>query len=181
MILTDRELRARGPELLDPFDPAAVQPASIDLRLGESFRVFRRHARSHIDLVGVPDADEISEAIEAKYLVVHPGEMVLGSTAERITVPGDLIMQLVGKSSLARLGLLPHVEAGFFDPGWDGVGTLEIANLGATPVVLRAGRWICQSRWMRVTEPPERLYGDRALRSHYQHSERAEGSRYEGS
>lgn len=194
MILTDRQLRQLGPELLDPFTPDAVQPASIDLRLGTSFRVFNRATVPHVDLASVPPADLITTAVDTELymdvdgvvvdqnacMVIHPGQLVLGSTLERITVPPGLAMQLVGKSSLARLGLLPHVEAGWFDPGWEGVGTLEIVNLGAAPVILRPGLWICQSRWMHVDEYPEHLYGDAALGSHYQHSTGAEGSRYEG-
>jgi dCTP deaminase len=194
VILVDSELRKLGPTLLDPYEVKNVQPASIDLRLGQSFRVFKRHSRASIDLAAVPDQDSITEEIivpwyrnpdgtsgdERGGMVVHPGEMILGSTLECITVPGYLAMQLVGKSSLARLGLLPHVEAGWFDPGWHGIGTLEIANLGATPIILRPGMLICQSRWMHVDGEPEHLYGSANLGSHYQDAKGAEGSKYEG-
>lgn len=211
MILVDHELRARGPELLDPWDSGMVQPASIDLLLGRNFRMFRRRTLASIDLAKIPDADETSEAVsvplyvrtcgmcggsgidddlrnvcsrcggtcqsrhEEGRFVIHPGEMVLGSTLERITVPLDLGMQLTGKSSLARVGLIPHVEAGWFDPGWEGVGTLEIANLGATPIILRPGLKICQSRWMRLSSPPAHAYGSAQAGSHYQGGNTAEG------
>lgn len=195
--------------LLTPFDDDLVQPASIDLRLGTAFRTFRHHELASIDLAGVPDQDVVSEEVvvplfrrqcdyhstnrfcdygcrdgwifdQAGRFVIHPGEMVLGSTLEEIYVPPHLVMSLEGKSSLARLGLLPHVAAGYFDPGWRGVGTLELVNLSRVPIILRPGLKICQSRWTRMDAVPSLLYGNERLGSHYQGDDRVAGSRYEG-
>jgi dCTP deaminase len=211
-ILVDHQLRYRGPEILTPFDPEMVQPSSIDLRLGTSFRVARHHALEVIDLARVPAEDEITERVEvplykrpcpiclnqvggafcdprcqrgtvydeAGRIVIHPGEAMLGSTLERITVPDDLVMALEGKSSLARLFLIPHVQAGYFDPGWDGIGTLELVNLSRVPIVLRPGLKICQSRWMTLDAVPARPYGAAGLGSHYQGAAGVDGSRYQG-
>jgi len=185
MILEDRELRRLGPTLLDPYEPSLVQPASIDIRLGTTFRVARTHRTPVVDLADVPHEDELSEPVEVPLFqswglrneegkfVIHPGEFVLGSTLECITVPSDLCMELVGKSSLARLFLLPHVAAGFFDPGWKGVGTLEIVNLSRVPIILRPGLPICQSRWMMMRAIPQKTYAGR-----YQGDVGASGSRY---
>lgn len=218
-ILVDHQLRYIGPDVLSPFDESMVQPSSIDLRLGTSFRVSRHHALECIDLAAIPDENEITDLIEvplfrsacshcagrgellraepnnwvrcqactygsiydrAGRFVIHPGQVVLGSTLERITVPSNLVMTLEGKSSLARLFLLPHVQAGYFDPGWDGVGTLEIVNLNDVAIVLRPGLKICQSRWFELADVPTNLYGSAAAGSHYQGAMAVDGSRYEG-
>jgi dCTP deaminase len=170
-ILVDHELRAIGPSILDPYDPGLVQPASIDIRLGSTFGVFVRNRFACIDLADLPDEPlvEMRALGEGGSIVIHPGELILGSTLERITVP----------STLARLGLLPHVAAGYFDPGWEGVGTLELANLGPWPIRLRPGRRVCQSRWHRLSAEPRDVYGSAATGSHYQHADTVEGPRTE--
>lgn len=172
-VLPYQELMRLGPTLVSPFDPANVQPASIDLRLGSSFRVPERQL-AYIDLEDVPEVTT-NPHLSPERFTLHPGEFVLGSTLERITVPNHLTMYIDGKSSLGRLGLAAHVTAGYFDPGWDGIGTLELVNLFPVPIVLRPGRLICQSRWMRLTEPTNSPYC-----GHYDGDDGAEGSRYEG-
>ena len=121
MILSDRSIRealAAGRIVIDPLDDDAVQPSSVDLRLGCSFRVFRNHTLGHIDVK--LDLSELTSPVEAADddpFILHPGEFVLGATLERVVLPDDLVARLEGKSSLGRLGLLIHSTAGFVDPG----------------------------------------------------------------
>lgn len=172
-ILPYQHLVSRGPYLLDPFEEKNVQPASIDLRLGTSFRVPDRH-RSSVDLNNVPTdtTTPVDVEIDGPF-VLHPGEFALGCTMERISVPPDLAMYIDGKSSLARIGMAAHVTAGYFDPGFDGVGTLELVNLFPVAIILRPGCLICQSRWMTLDEPTERPY-----RGRYQGDDGSAGSKY---
>lgn len=177
-VLCDRELFAAQDRetLVWPFNPDLIKTASIDLRLGRSFRVFHR-AHSSIDLGNIPDADAYSHYVEEDTIVIKPGELMLGCTMETLRVPRYLVMHLEGKSTLARLGLLPHVAAGYFDPGWRGVGTLELVNLSPTSIILRAGQPICQSRWMRMSQEPSFPYGSAQANSHYQDATGVEGAK----
>src|SRR5918992_27103 len=112
MILSDRDLRAEieaGRLIIVPFDPGAVQPSSIDLRVGHEFRVFANHRYPHIDVrQPVEHLTEVVKASEDEPFILHPGEFVLGSTRETVTLPDNLVARLEGKSSLGRLGLLIH-------------------------------------------------------------------------
>lgn len=177
MILVDHEIRAlqRDVGIVSPWSDELVQPASLDLRLGREFRVSRRHVAVTLDMGAMPDPDEYQERVVVTVggFVIHPGDFVLACTWETIHVPVTHAMQLCGKSSIARMGVVPHVEAGWFDPGWQGVGTLEIANLGNRPVVLRPGLPFCQAKWFKLSSRPERGYGGR-----YQHDTTVSGSRY---
>lgn len=148
MILHDAALEdlCMRERLIEPYDPARLQPASIDLTLGSTFRVTRTHRHRFIDLMeGAPEDLTEPVTVEDEF-VLHPGEFVLGATAEWIKVPDRMVGVLDGKSSLGRLGLLVHVTAGYFDPGFSGVGTLEFVNLLDVPIVLRPGLAICQFR-----------------------------------
>lgn len=183
-VLCDWELRLIGPDVLDPFDPSLVQPASIDIRLGRTFRVLRqpseRDENVPFSIAHKPDPDEYSDLIELDIgdeIEIEAGEAMLGSTLEVIAVPNDLVMTLEGKSSLARMFLLPHVQAGYFDPGWRGVGTLELVNLNSRPICLIVGEKICQSRWMRMSGMPHHPYGSAAAGSHYQGATTVEGAK----
>ncbi|HLZ38885.1 MAG TPA: dCTP deaminase, partial [Mycobacteriales bacterium] len=112
MLLSDRDLRAAvesGRVGIEPFEPALVQPSSVDLRLDRYFRVFQNHRYAHID--PAEEQDELTDLVETKGdepFVLHPGEFVLASTYEIVTLPDDLAGRLEGKSSLGRLGLLTH-------------------------------------------------------------------------
>jgi dCTP deaminase len=112
MILSDRDLRAEieaGRLVIEPFDPEAVQPSSIDLRVGKEFRVFANHRYPHIDVrQPLENLTELVEASEDEPFILHPGEFVLGTTLETVTLPDNLVARLEGKSSLGRLGLLIH-------------------------------------------------------------------------
>ena len=129
-MLSDRSIRAEldaGRIRIEPFDPALVQPSSVDVRVDRKFRVFHNARYPYID-VRRP-MDDLTELIELdgdEPFILHPGEFVLGQTLEHVTLPDDLVARLEGKSSLGRLGLLIHSTAGFVDAGFSGTLTLEL-------------------------------------------------------
>ncbi len=166
---------------IDPWDPELVQPASVDLRLGDSFRVFHNHRASAIDLRRPPDnlTEEVVVPAEESF-VIHPGEFCLGRTLEWVELPDDVVARIEGKSSLGRLGLIVHATAGFCDPGWKGTLTLELNNLTRVPIKLYPGLLIAQLSFMTLDAPALRPYGSPQLGSHYQGQRAATESRYEG-
>src|SRR5881227_2439601 len=165
---------------IDPWDTGMVQPASVDLRLGDSFRVFHNHRASAIDLRRPPD--NLTEEVVVRpddSFVIHPGEFCLGRTLEWVELPDDVVARIEGKSSLGRLGLIVHATAGFCDPGWKGTLTLELNNLTRVPIKLYPGLLIAQLSFMSLDKPAERPYGSAELGSHYQGQVAATESRYE--
>jgi len=178
---TIRRLVEEGRLRIDPWDPEMVQPASVDLKLGGSFRVFHNHRVQTIDLADPPrDLTERVLVEEGDAFVMHPGEFVLGTTLERVELPDDIVARIEGKSSLGRLGLICHATAGFVDPGWEGALTLEITNFNNVPIVLRPGLPIAQLSLMTLDTAAERPYGHPELGSHYHGQSEATESRYEG-
>ena len=182
MILSDRTLReeiASGRILIEPFVPDNVQPSSIDLTVDRYFRVFRNHTARVIDVKeNQEDLTELVEIGADDVFILHPGEFVLGATAERIGVPDDLVARIEGKSSLGRLGLLIHSTAGFIDPGFDGHITLELANVANLPITIYPGMKIGQVSFLRMTSPAEHPYGSTAAGSKYQGQRGPTPSRY---
>ena len=182
MILSDRSIRealADGRIVIDPLDEGAVQPSSVDLRLGSSFRVFRNHTLGHIDVK--QDLSELTTPVEADDddpFILHPGEFVLGCTLERVALPDDLVARLEGKSSLGRLGLLIHSTAGFVDPGFDGQLTLELSNVANLPITLYPGMRIGQISFQRMTTAADTPYGSSKLGSKYHGQRGPVPSRY---
>jgi dCTP deaminase len=178
---TIRRLLAEGRVVIEPFDDSMVQPASVDLKLGPSFRVFHNFRVESIDLAEPPQGlTEHVEISDDEPFVVHPGEFVLGRTAETVELPDDIVCRVEGKSSLGRLGLIVHATAGFVDPGFKGTLTLEITNLTRVPIKLWAGKPIAQLSFMALDRPAERPYGHPELGSHYHGQVEATESRYEG-
>jgi dCTP deaminase len=179
---TIRRLVEDGRIRIDPWDPAMVQPASVDLRLGNSFRVFHNHRITAVDL-GDPPSELTEQVIvdDGGTFVIHPGEFCLGRTLEWVELPDDVLARVEGKSSLGRLGLIVHATAGFVDPGWKGTLTLEFANLTRIPIKLAPGLAIAQLSFMGLDAPAQRPYGSPGLCSHYQGQVAATESRYEGS
>ena len=178
---TIRRLIADGHVRVEPFDDTMVQPASIDLRLGSSFRVFHNHRIGAIDLADPPkNLTEHVEIDDGESFVIHPGEFVLGRTQEHVELPDDVVARIEGKSSLGRLGLIVHATAGFVDPGFKGTLTLEITNLTRVPIILWPGKPIAQLSFMALDQPAERPYGHPDLGSHYHGQVEATESRYEG-
>jgi dCTP deaminase len=166
---------------VDPWDPKMVQPASIDLRLGDSFRVFHNHRATAIDLRDPPS--NLTEEVvmpDGDAFVIHPGEFCLGRTLEWVQIPNDIVARIEGKSSLGRLGLIVHATAGFCDPGFEGTLTLELNNLTRVPIRLYPGLPIAQLSFMTLDRPALRPYGSPGLGSHYQGQRAATESRYEG-
>src|SRR5256714_11843558 len=143
MILSDRSIREEleaGRIEIDPLGRSSIQPSSVDLHVDRYFRVFRNHTMRVIDVKeNQEDLTELVEIGEDDLFILHPGEFVLGSTAERVSLPDDLVARLEGKSSLGRLGLLIHSTAGFVDAGWDGHLTLELSNVANLPITLYPG------------------------------------------
>jgi dCTP deaminase len=176
---TIRRLVAEGRIVIDPWDEALVQPASVDLRRGDSFRVFHNHRVTAIDLRDPPR--NLTEEVvigEGEPFAIHPGEFALGRTLETVAIPDDVVARIEGKSSLGRLGLIVHATAGFVDPGFRGSLTLEITNLTRVPIKLYAGLAIAQLSFMALDAPAERPYGSTELGSHYQDQVAATESRY---
>lgn len=172
MLLSDRDLldEIKGGTLaLEPFDPALVQPSSVDVRLDRLFRVFNTHQHTHID--PSQQQDDLTTLVEVpagQPFVLHPGEFVLASTLEVVSLGDHLAGRLEGKSSLGRLGLMTHSTAGFVDPGFSGHVTLELSNVANLPILLWPGMKIGQLCVFRLSSPAEHPYGSAAAGSRYQ-------------
>jgi dCTP deaminase len=176
---TIRRLIEEGRIRIDPWDAGRIQPASVDLCLGDSFRVFHNHRTTAIDLREPPVNLTEEVVVEDGAFVIHPGEFVLGRTLEWVELPDDIVARIEGKSSLGRLGLIVHATAGFCDPGWKGTLTLELNNLTRVPIKLYPGLPIAQLSFMTLDAPAERPYGSEGLGSHYQGQVAATESRYQ--
>lgn len=172
MLLSDRDIRAAidtGDLGIDPFDPALIQPSSVDVRMDRLFRVFNNSRYTHIDpKLPQEDLTSLVEVEEGDSFVLHPGEFVLAATLERFTLPAHLAGRLEGKSSLGRLGLLTHSTAGFIDPGFSGHITLELSNTANLPIVLWPGMKVGQLALFAMSSPAETPYGSSQLGSKYQ-------------
>ena len=172
MILSDHTIREEleaGRILIDPLDENCIQPSSIDLHVDDTFRVFHNARHPYIDVKKeMDDLTEIAKPPEGDAFILHPGEFVLGSTLERVTLPNDLVARLEGKSSLGRLGLLIHSTAGYVDPGWDGYLTLELSNVANLPITIYPGMKIGQISFFKLTTPADVPYGSAAAGSKYQ-------------
>lgn len=172
MLLSDGDIRAEvgtGRLSLDPYDAEMVQPSSVDIRLDRFFRVFNNSRYTHID--PALQQDDLTTLVEPdgdEAFVLHPGEFVLGSTLEVVSLPADLAGRLEGKSSLGRLGLLTHSTAGFIDPGFSGHITLELSNVANLPIMLWPGMKIGQLCLFRLESPAEHPYGSEIYGSRYQ-------------
>jgi dCTP deaminase len=176
---TIRELVLAQKITIDPWEETNLQPASVDLRLGDSFRVFHNHRVASIDLHN-PPANLTEEVLigTGDAFVIHPGEFALGRTLEYVALPDDIVARIEGKSSLGRLGLIVHATAGFCDPGFEGTLTLELNNLTRVPILLYPGVPIAQLSFMALDRPARRPYGSPGLGSHYQGQRAATESRY---
>ena len=172
MLLSDRDIRAeldRARIRLEPYDPAMIQPSSIDVRLDRYFRLFDNHKYPFID--PAEDQPELTHLIEVRPdepFILHPNEFVLASTFEAVTLPDDIAARLEGKSSLGRLGLLTHSTAGFIDPGFTGHVTLELSNVATLPIKLWPGMKIGQMCFFQLSSSSERPYGSAEYASRYQ-------------
>lgn len=140
-------------------DPDQVGSTSIDIRLGTSFQIYYPNQSGIIDFVSketVEMAERNSTFVDLDYLediVISPGQFILGHTMEYIGLPCDLAAEVEGRSSFARLGIEVHMTAGFVDPGFRGVLTLEIFNAGPNPIKLYPGLRIGQLRLFKCKAP----------------------------
>jgi dCTP deaminase len=172
VLLSDRDIRSEieaGRVGVEPYEAKMIQPSSIDVRLDKFFRVFENHKYEVID----PSLEqpELTREIEVKgneHFILHPGEFVLASTYEVVTLPDDIAGRLEGKSSLGRLGLLTHSTAGFIDPGFSGHITLELSNVANLPVKLFPGMKIGQLCLIKLSSSAEHPYGSALYGSRYQ-------------
>jgi dCTP deaminase len=172
MLLSDRDIREQlesGRVGLEPLDLGMIQPSSIDVRLDKYFRLFDNHKYPFIDpREDQPELTRLVEIQDGEPFILHPGEFVLGSTYELVTLPDDIAARLEGKSSLGRLGLLTHSTAGFVDPGFSGHVTLELSNVATLPIKLWPGMKIGQLCFIRLSSPAEKPYGSAEYSSRYQ-------------
>jgi len=172
VLLSDRDILSeldQGRVVLDPYDPALLQPSSFDVRLDRLFRLFDNHKYAVIDPAEhQPELTRLVETRGDEPFILHPGEFVLGSTYEQVTLPDDIAARLEGKSSLGRLGLLTHSTAGFVDPGFTGHITLELSNVATLPIKLWPGMKIGQLCFFRLSSPAMRPYGSGQYASRYQ-------------
>ncbi len=171
MLLSDRDIRSgldTGRIGIEPYDAALLQPSSLDVRLDRFFRLFDNHKYPFID--PAEDQPELTRLVETKpdeAFILHPGEFVLGSTFELVSLGDDIAARLEGKSSLGRLGLLTHSTAGFIDPGFSGHVTLELSNVATLPIKLWPGMKIGQLCFFGLSSPAEHPYGSREYGSRY--------------
>ena len=172
MLLSDRDIKSEIDKkrvVLEPCDLNMIQPSSVDVRLDRLFRAFENHKYAHIDPAeNQPDLTREVGVASNEAFILHPGEFVLGSTYEVITLPDDIAGRLEGKSSLGRLGLLTHSTAGFIDPGFSGHVTLELSNVATLPIKLWPGMKIGQLCLFRLESPAEHPYGSAVYGSRYQ-------------
>lgn len=172
MVLSDRtikELIKAKKLIISPYHEDLVQPSSYNLRLSNNFRIFKNTKKAFLDVRHpVDDFMELIKVSDSEPVIIHPGEFILGETMEYFKFPNDLVGRLEGKSSLARLGIVVHATAGYFDPGFEGTGTLEMSNLANIPIALYPGMKIGQMSFHFLSTPAEHPYGSSNLDSKYQ-------------
>lgn len=167
MIIPDHEIRKllqEGKLVIEPLDnpDIQIQPAGVDLMLGNEFRVFKITSTAYIDTK--QDNRDYTEKIvldDNKPFVIHPGEFVLASVKEYIKMPDDLMGSVDGRSSLGRLGIAIHTTSASINPGWEGKFILEITNMGRMPVALYPNMRIAKLTLHKLNSPSERPYGQR--------------------
>src|SRR3989338_10263863 len=167
MILPDHEIRKfikEGKIVVKPIDEdVQIQPAWVDLRLGNEFRIFKIASTPYIDTK--QKTDNYTEKITIKDedpFIIHPGEFVLGTIKEYIKMPNDLMGVVDGRSSLGRVGVVVHATSASINPGWEGIFVLEITNIGKMPVAIYPGQRVAKLAFHMLSSPAEKSYGERA-------------------
>lgn len=177
MVLSDGDIVEElmsGSLTIEPFDVTNVEPASVDLTLGEDFKIALPAKSEPIDL-HKPYNENIAWQAETGSVTIRPEQFVLATTAERVEIPDTLVATVLGRSSLGRLGISVHQTAGYIDPGFDGQITLELSNHGPVPVTLHAGDRICQIVFKELSSESMKPYGHE--QSQYQNQSGATESR----
>lgn len=172
MLLSDRDIKSQiqlGRIGIEPLDLDLIQPSSMDVRLDRFFRLFDNHKYPFIDpRQEQEDLTRLVAVENGESFILHPGEFVLGSSFEFVSLPDDIAARLEGKSSLGRLGLLTHSTAGFVDPGFKGHVTLELSNTATLPIKLWPGMKIGQLCFFQLSSATENPYGSSKYGSRYQ-------------
>ena len=183
-ILSDKTIKEylkEGKISIDPIkDEKQIQPSSVDMRLGDEFKVFKVIRKPFIDPKDEEDLASYMESTivpEGEAFIIHPNEFALATTLEYVKLPDDIVARVEGRSSMGRLGVTMHVTAGFIDPGFEGKITLEISNIGSMPVALYPGQRVCQIVFETMTTPSEVPYGHPDRNSKYMGQTRPESSR----
>ncbi len=182
MILSDKDIKkalAEGKIGVTPLFPNSIQPASIDVHLGADFLVFKNTNNVCID--PKEPVDDMMTALsidENRQFILHPGEFALGMTYETVAVPHDMVVQLNGKSSLGRIGLIVHATAGYVDPGNTLKITLELHNLANLPIKLYYKMPIAQVAFVKLSSEADNPYGKEGLNSKYFGSTKPVASQY---
>jgi dCTP deaminase len=166
MILSDADIKeyiAKEMIKIDPIPNFEEQlgPCSLDLHLGNSFKVFKTNRNICLDSKSTTNFDDLMEEIivsDNTPFIVHPKEFIIAVTKEKITIPVNIMGRLDGRSSLARLGLVVHSTAGRFDPGWDGKAVMEFGNLGVMPIVVYPGMRIAAMTFETLSRESEKPY-----------------------
>lgn len=140
MILSGRTIYERLGDLTKHSRGELINPASLNLRLGKSFKTISKGQRIEL---GTPVHYTDVPLNDMGTVVIYPGEFMLATTMERLTIPTDMMALVVGRSSIARIGLSVEI-AGDIDPGFDGHITLELFNESPNAIVLKPGYEICQ-------------------------------------
>ena len=170
MILSDKDILEKikkGEIKIEPFDRNCVQPSTVNLHLSSEIRVFDNWQHGVVDVKEKVDVSRLIK-IKKEGFIIHPGEFLLGSTVEKITLPNDIAAKLEGRSSLGRLGLVVHATAGYVDPGFSGWLTFELSNLSRLPIRVYPGMKIAQICFFQMSSPVLRPYGSKGLGSKYQ-------------
>ena len=174
MILEDKTIlqkMKKGDIKIDPVpSQEQIQPASVDLRLGDEFLA----PIQSTEALDIKNNEPNYEFIKGNAIIIPPKEFILGTTKERVEIPPDLIARVEGRSSIGRLGITIHVTAGFIDAGFKGNITLEIANLSKNSIILYEDMRICQLVFEELNAEPKRLYGE--AENKYQDQEGVTGS-----
>lgn len=159
MVLSDRDIKKLIKNSVITFTPhldldTQLGSCSVDLRLGNYFKVFEHSKYPFIDPRNPTVISEITKEVEVNdgdYFMLHPNDFVLAVTKEYFTLPTDHLARLEGKSSMGRLGIVVHSTASVFEPGWKGVVVMELGNLGRMPVALYPGMRICALTFEKLT------------------------------
>ncbi|MBI5073279.1 dCTP deaminase [Candidatus Woesearchaeota archaeon] len=180
VVLSDKDIKnriAKNEIIIKNISEEQIGSCSVDLRLGNGFRIFKHAEVTHVDpKEGISDAlMELVVKQKEEPFIIHPGEFVLGSTVEYVKIPRDLVARLDGRSSWGRLGIIIHSTAGSVQPGYAGQLTLEIANISKVPVKLWPGARICQLTFEQLSSPCEIAYGEK--NSKYMEQQGPQGSK----
>ncbi|MDP2638319.1 MAG: dCTP deaminase [Candidatus Levybacteria bacterium] len=166
MVLSDGDIKKALKDkkiVITPSPDLSTQlgSCSVDLRLGNTFRVFDHSRNAYIDPTKKDFSNEITKEVKVKKgesFMMQPGDFVLAVTLEKVKIPADIMGRLEGRSSLGRLGIVVHSTASIFDPGWDGKPVLELGNLGRMAVKLTPGMRICAMTFEELSSAAEVPY-----------------------